>query len=359
MHAQTGEETKGLTKRVCIREGNLDFDRDLLIKAFYQHLTPLSDDRRFDWLYRENPDGLDRVWVAYAPDGKTVIGSGSAIPREIYVAGKEILGCILADFWIDPKYRTLGPALQLQRACMASVAPNTYAFCVDFPQPAMVAIYRRLGILPNTSLVRWAKPLRLDERIRQKVRLPFVSECLSAAGNLVLELRDWRIRRSKDCTVAAHEGEFGDEFTQLSRKVSRSYGSCVARTSPYLNWRYRAHFHHQYSILTARRGQNLLAYVVYVVDQGLGQIVDLFGVPEPDVLASLMAEAAVILRHTGVPLLSTPIVGPAFLTEALSQCGFYSREGSPVITYAPPEVLVANPALNECNWLLMQGDRES
>src|SRR5271169_5680802 len=119
MPAQGMETTKGVPGKILIREGDLQADRAMLIDAFYRHLTPLSDDRRYDWLYHENPDGPGRVWIAYDADEQKVIGSGSAIPRRITVDGSELLACIMADFWIDPQFRTLGPALQLQRACMS------------------------------------------------------------------------------------------------------------------------------------------------------------------------------------------------------------------------------------------------
>ena len=83
----------------------------MLVGAFYRYLTPLSDNRRYDWLYLENPDGPARVWIAYDTDEKKVVGSGGAIPRRISVGGSELLACIMADFWIDPQIESFGPSV--------------------------------------------------------------------------------------------------------------------------------------------------------------------------------------------------------------------------------------------------------
>ena len=122
--------------RIVVREADLNAERAMLIEAFSRYLTPLSDNHRYDWLYLENPDGCAQIWVAHDAEGDQVIGSGTAIPRRLYVGGIEKLGCIFADFWIHPQYRSLGPALKLQRACMESMASGRFALFYDFPKSA-------------------------------------------------------------------------------------------------------------------------------------------------------------------------------------------------------------------------------
>jgi hypothetical protein len=359
MPAQGMETTKRAPGKILIREADLQADRGVLIDAFYRYLTPLSDDRRYDWLYRENPDGPARVWIAYDNDEKRIIGSGSAIPRRISVGGSQLLACIMADFWIDPQFRTLGPALQLQRACMSSVDGKGYDLCIDFPKNSMVAVYHRLDVAPASELVRWAKPLRLDGLIRQRVRIPFLVPCLSAAGNLLLKLHDLALGTRGNCEVLPQTDACGEEFTRLSKSVSKLYGVCVTRSADYLNWRYRMHFHHQYSMLTARRDGVLLGYVVYVEDQGFGQIVDLFGVNEPETLEKLVASVVRTFRARGVPLLSAPLMAADSQKAIFRLCGFHPRESVPVVLHAPQSVLSSHPGLGAQKWFLMQGDRES
>ena len=359
MPAQGMETTKRAPSKILIREADLQADRGVLVDAFYRHLTPLSDDRRYDWLYLENPDGPARVWIAYDADGGKIIGSGSAIPRRITVGGSELLACIMADFWIDPQFRTLGPAIQLQRACMASVDGKSYDLCIDFPKNSMVAVYRRIGVLPAADLVRWAKPLRLDAWMRQRVKVSALASCLSAAGNLILKLRDRNLAAGGNCDISLQTDACGEEFTRLFRSVSKLYGACITRSADYLNWRYRTHFHQQYSMIVARRRGVLLGYAVYLEEQGLGQIVDLFGVDEAETLQKLVVSVATTLRERGIPLLSTPLLAADSHKAIFKRCGFHARESVPVVLHAPQGIVSSHPLLGAQKWFLMQGDRES
>lgn len=359
MPAQEIETKKRAPVKILIREADLRADREMLVGAFYRYLTPLSDNRRYDWLYLENPDGPARVWIAYDTDEKKVVGSGSAIPRRISVGGSELLACIMADFWIDPQFRTLGPALQLQRACMSSVDGKSYDLCIDFPKNSMVAVYRRLGIESASELVRWAKPLRLNGWMRQRVKVPVLASCLSIVGNLLLKLRDRKLGTSGNCDISLQTDVCTEEFSRLSQSVSKLYDVCITRSANYLNWRYRAHFHQQYSMLTARRDGVLLAYVVYLEDQGFGQIVDLFGVNEPETFEKLVASVVAAFRARGVPLISTPLLASDSQKMIFKRCGFHPRESVPVVLHSPPAILSSHPVLGEQKWFLMQGDRES
>src|SRR5215475_7474769 len=118
---------------VAIRAANLESDRRSIIDTLSRFLTPLSDDRRFRWLYENNPHGEACAWVAYSADDDTFVGIAAAFPRRIYMNGEEKLSWVLGDFCVDPQYRSLGPALQLQRACLVAAEAAGLAFCYDFP----------------------------------------------------------------------------------------------------------------------------------------------------------------------------------------------------------------------------------
>src|SRR5258707_14285040 len=107
------------TTGISIRPAALDADRKVLVETLARYLNPLSDERRFDWLYRENPHGQGRAWIACGPDNSTIVGMAAAFPRRIWIGGAENVGWVLGDFCVSDQNRSLGPALQLQRACLA------------------------------------------------------------------------------------------------------------------------------------------------------------------------------------------------------------------------------------------------
>src|SRR5256885_4700603 len=248
---------------IAIRQANLDSDRGLLIDAIQRFLSPLSDERRFDWLYRSSPHGQASAWIAtHGPDGP-LVGAAAAFPRRMYAGNAATTGCVLGDFFIVPEHRSLGPAVQLQRACLASVAPHSFEVGYDFPAATMLPVYKRLAKSPEDSLVRLAKPLRADRKIRERVKVPFLAHGLTLAANTILESFDRGATNGHNCEISLHQAPCGEEFTTLASAIRSQYGICTKRSADYLNWRFRNHFARRYEFLTARRQDRLLAYLVY------------------------------------------------------------------------------------------------
>jgi hypothetical protein len=338
---------------IFIRPASLDEDRGFLIEALSQCLSPQSDGRRYDWLYRECPHGEARVWIAREGNAGPILGAAAVFPRRMYVAGVVKTGCVLGDFFIFPQYRTLGPALLLQRTCLAAVESKALEPCYDFPAAAMVPVYKRLAIEPREQLVRLGKPLRADRRIREWVKAPLVARGLSAVSNRMLDLRGRGRNSHSDCAISVHAGPCGEEFSTLARAVSARYGVCVERSAEYLNWRYGTHPSRQYEILTARRDGRLLAYTVLTQTQEDGSIVDLFGVEEPAVVGDLVVNAVEAFRRCGLMTASVSLLDSDPRMKLFQELDFHARESCPVILY--PQ---AGAGLTE-RWLLMDGDRES
>jgi len=83
--------------------------------------------------------------------------------------GKEKRGWVLGDFCFGERFRSLGPALQLQRACLESLAQEPNAFTYDFPSQSMMAIYKRIGIAQSGSLVRWPSLLKRKAKLKRSL----------------------------------------------------------------------------------------------------------------------------------------------------------------------------------------------
>jgi GNAT superfamily N-acetyltransferase len=341
----------------AIRPADLDKDRGHLINLMLGYLTQRSDERKFDWLYRENPDGPAKAWVAIETNrGEEIVGSAAAIPRRMYIDGREQLGCLLADFWIHPQYRSLGPAIQLQRACIEEFRTGGFALCYDFPQSSMGAVYRRLGILPSERLVRLTKPLRLDKKIGRAMPVPLLRNALTIAGNRWLEFSDHSLMRHRKCTISLHKGTFGEEFSSLEQQVSAPYGICVKRSAAYLNWRYGNHYFLHYEILTARRNNALMAYVVFVDTGEYGQIVDLFGVEDPQILRDLVSAVVFRFRERGRLGINIQLLESHQWVELLRCLGFHVRESLPLVALDSASNCRSAAPAPMSKWFLTYGD---
>ncbi len=327
-----------------------------LIVLFRRYLTPDSDENRFNWLYKQNPCGVARVWVALDVEKGNIVGAAAAFPRKFYFRETERLGWVLGDFCLAEQYRSMGPALQLQRACMKSVEPP-YDFCYDFPSKSMMAIYKRLGIRQTCDFVRWAKPLRVEDKLKSAVRSESAVRVLSRIGNVVLQSRGWKGTKAA-CDIELQNGLCGEEFTALDHSLQKTPWLRGERTAAYLNWRYLSHPNKSHSILVARKKGALVGYVVIRNDSENARIVDLVAWEEPAVVARLIDAAVGTLRLGGAKTVSLAAGDGHPWGNLFERAGFRRRETSPMAV-----VLRGGATINETDFKsqchLMEGDRDS
>ncbi len=341
----------------CIRTADPIADRALLTDLLSQNLSPDAGGHRFDWLYLKNPHGTARAWIATEEGTGRGLGAASAFPRRLLVGETVRLGYVLGDFCVDPQHRTLGLALQLQRACLEEIVSEPLAIAYDFPSDRMMAIYRRMKVSPAGQIVRWAKPLRTDRKIGSLLRSPSLASAAAAPLNVILKWRDSSSFRNSGWTIVVHEGICKEEFTALAHSVGSRFGSCIERSAEYLNWRYLQHPLAHYEILTAREAGQLRGYVVFSYTEEDATIVDLFGFGDTAMWTSLVARVVALLRERRVVTLNMPALGTSPWAGQLRNWGFHPREVAPVVVCASG-VVVASTA-NDANWFFMDGDRES
>ncbi len=334
-----------------IRRAGLESERAELIELLQRCLTPKFDARRFEWLYCRNPHGKAHAWVAYEKKSNTIVGAAAAFPRKVYVDGKEELACVLGDFCMDKRYRSLGPALQLQRTCLEASSGAPFVFCYDFPSASMMAIYKRLGMEQRGNLLRFARPLRADRRIRQVVKSRWLARGLAAPLNLVLGRGQRRARLA--CESILHAGPCGEEFTALDRALRARTGTATVRTAEYLNWRYLGHPSVKYEILKAQRGQELVGYAVFAHQGDDASIADLSTIGQSDTVVPLLLGVTDLLRRRGVVTISMSADEQHPWRAEFESAGFRPREAAPIVTCAR-----AGYPIPGGKWYLMQGERD-
>ena len=127
---------------------------------------------------------------------------------------------------------------------------------------------------------------------------------------------------------------------------------CIDRSAEYLNWRYVYNPLSQYELLTARRGDSLLGYVVFHCETDDATLDDLFGTND-EIIEWLLWAAIALLRKRRVTTLSAPTGEWHPWYPLMLRLGFRIREKSPIVIYGGLEGVV------ERAWLLMNGDRDN
>lgn len=339
---------------IVIEPADLRSDRPQLVALLASVLNPAADDKRFEWLYLQNPDGPARVWLAYENQPRMLLGASAIFPRRMKVRGQEATGCVFGDFCVSQNYRTLGPALLLQRASIKGMNEAGFGYAYDLPSTSMLGVYKRLGIAPNASLVRMAKPLRANRKVSEKVKSQAVARAATAAANTLLAARDLLRRTKSSAKIDVHTGRFGTEFTALADRASAGGSIHVHRSAKYLNWRFLDHPQSRFEVLTARKGKDLKGYAIFQTDGGDGRIVDLFADDPAEIRRGLVAGAVEILRARGCEIVSLPISATHLWRKELKGLGFRPREAQPVVTMHSPAA-----APEKSPWLFLEGDRES
>jgi len=343
---------------IGVRPGTLASDRLCAIRLLAHHLNPAYDTERFDWLHMRNPAGPGRFWMAFdAATGETV-GTAAAFPRLFSVGGREERGWVLGDFCVSDSYRSLGPAIKLQRTCLELATDSDTPFCYDFPSQAMMSVYQRLRIHPRGQMRRLVKLLRIEGKLVALIGLPGVSGSLGRALDRFLALA----RRSPvDPSVALelHADRCGEEFSQLAETENPSYGICLMRSAAYLNWRYRENPIARYEILTARRRGRLVAYAVFIHAADTAAVVDLFGSQERAVLDAVVRGVIAVARQRGCARLDVAILDSHPWVPMFRRLGFSPREARPFVLSASPHSRVAEAIQSPAGLFIMNGDRDS
>src|SRR5712692_349168 len=342
---------------IRIRRANLQSDRLALIDLFRRHLALSSDARRFDWLYCNGPQGAARAWLAVDAAEDAIIGGAAAFPRKVYFQGRETTAMVLGDFCIDEEYRSLGPSLQLQRACLGAVAEGPFEFFYDFPSTSMMAIYNRLGIPQTDQFVRWAKPLRAERKLESLVHSKTLARGLGVVANTALAWRGWKGSAS-GCTFELHTGPCQEEFSILDAELRLQPGIRAVRTAEFVNWRYLENPTARHEILAARKRRKLAGYVVFTADVEAPWIVDLCCVQEPALIAGLLAAAVDRLRRLGAETVNLNAGESHPWRGIFKRAGFRARESSPVVARARDTASISEVEFRT-NWPIMRGDRES
>lgn len=329
-----------------------------IVRFLFENLTKKSDQRRFEWLYRKNPWGEARVWIAREEGDPEILGVAAAFPRMVRARGKDYLGWNLGDFVVRRDFRSLGPALALQKACLKPVLEGEIPFCYDHPSKGMFAIYQRMGIASTFKVIRYAKPVTVDRYIQKYIRNGAVARGMSTIGNKVLLIKERKGRIGAGLDFQVHRGKFGEEFDSLNERSLDRHVVCGHRTSAYLNWRYVDNPLQDFETVMVRKSGKLAAYSILSVSADDAFLCDLFGDGDRSVSTAMLRFVSEFLRHRKVRSLSAPVIATSSLTESLIDAGFYPRESEDVVFCTKRGGVLDGIVDKGENWFLNHGDRD-
>src|ERR1700722_17123209 len=323
---------------LALRPASLPEDTEELI-AVLQRNFPGSPMRAiFRWRREGNPAGAGWTWVVYDRQSGAIGAMTSLYPRPMYIDGKLVLCGQVAEFAVDEAYRSLGPAMMLQRATFEPVDSEEVALCYDCPpHDRGMSTFIRLAMRPSCELTRYAVLLRSEEVVANKLGHGAWTKPLIAGANLLLTPRRG-IHRTSGLEVCSLEGRFGDEFTRLDQMVPSLGIIRSSRSMEVLNWRYCDRFESNVEVLIARNKGELVAFLACVVDpDGRASILDLFGQNLEEAGLALLGAAIELYRRKNAFCLEGYCSETSELKRVFKAAGFRARErAARVVAYAKP-----------------------
>jgi hypothetical protein len=252
----------------------------------------------------------------------------------MWIGGEQRLCGQVGHFSIDEDYRSLGPALMLQRATLLPVEEGKLSMCYDTPPHELgMSTFRRLGMKPNCRMHRYARLLKIDRQVEKRLRRR--APVIAQLGNALLRLRDLRRKASGPVEITRHTGRFDGEFTSLDEKIGGGYAIRSRRRAEDLNWRYRDDPLLDYSVFIARRRGELVAFLIYILEGRDVRLIDLFGFPDAGIALNLLEAMTDSLSTSPAETLHCLVGDNVWFSPILKKAHFRQRDDAiQVVAYA-------------------------
>lgn len=344
----------------CVNEEPVDSFIDVALATLNANRSDGVERARFEWLYKDNPQGQAIVWSVRRSETGDVAGFTSALPRWVAVEGELRPAWNCADFSMHPKHRTLGPAIRLRRAAREGVDQGRVEFLYAHPNPRMAVIHNKVGHQALGRMVRMARVLRTAPYLRRKLKSALASDAIGAIGDQVMRLgsREFRHRCGTKVDVVK-DIRFDDRFDALFDVAKSELSVVGVRDAAYLNWRYADNPLHETDALLANEDGELRGYLLFFVQDGVVHVKDAFPPHDMNVMQDLVVSLIRYGQKIGAASVSFALLESSSLLPILASHGFRQREDcSEMYVYAPEQYAGRNFVVDKDRWALTVGDRD-
>ena len=341
---------------LSIRPGDFVADHQELLCVLQRNLQDIPHEARLAWLYRDNPAGPASTWFL-CDDNGLAVGVTSLFPRAVWLDGTAALCGQVGDFGVDLRFRSLGPAVMLQRATFAPVVQGCLAFCYDCPPHQRgMAMFHRIGLRENCLMQWYVKPLRTERQL-QRLLGRTTGRITARAANPILRLASKRAKQRPGTDFTLQTDAFGPEFSALDKAVHAPSAVRNRRSAEDLNWRFRQNPLRQFEVLTARRDTELLAYLIFSVVDEDALVFDLFGRELDQVGPLLLQKLTELLQERPVQTLRAMLAGDGSYSSVFRRAGFSLRGAAAhVVAFAGSEGAVHDALERPLQWQFQHSD---
>ncbi len=348
--------------KLSIFEADLKRDKKIIIEILNHNIDYSIDDSRYEWLYLRNPSGKAKVWIGKDEDKDQFIGTAVALPRKFWVNGRTISCHVLADFSINPEYRSLGPALKLNRASLDPVHDGRIPFAYDFPSKSMAVAHRWMKVEPIGQVLRFVRLLRAGRQIEERVGKGLISRILAWIVNTAMRIYSVQ-KMSKGYTFDDEKIDpksFDVSFTELDRHIGKRYKVCGSRDQSYLTWRYALNTHRDFFLIKLKYHDELCGFIIFTIrENSRVQVYDLYSKDQAEVKRNLIKALLKVVYNKNAEAVEVALLETNPWIPLIRRCGFFPRsDTSEVYVFIPKDSDLDGVVNNAGNWYMTQGDRD-
>jgi hypothetical protein len=304
--------------------------------AAYPAMDPAAARRKLVSQYLRAPAGPGICLFLEHGADKVPVGVQCLGLRRFAYGDESILGGIFADYVVDIRHRSLGPALRLMKETQ-STGNDALAMLYGFPNEKSEAVCRRVGMRSPGKITRFVRLLRSSSFLarrrgpRRKWLLPVVASmsdallAMAITAKYLVQARRWHWSEQDD-----FDGFFDDCWEAAGRE-----GWLIGeRSRETLNWRFPKESPRRISIADDRDSGTRQGYIVWSRSHDAVHILDVFCRRPRQQLGGLLAGFANRVRKLGADSISLEFAGPRALEDAVRQAGYLPRDQHPLVLSA-------------------------
>ena len=312
---------------------------------------------RYERFYLSNPHGRALTWLAIETGTGETVGCTSIFPRRVMVDGRERMGSIGGDCYIEPRMRRRGIATALHKESLARMPEHGIDFMYGPPNPSNLYALVKAGSRIVTSFKRWVRPLAGSAVYRAAfARVP--SKLEARIASLPLMVLDRLTRADVRGFTLEEVTDFGPEFDALFEQVAAEHQVVCVRDSDYLRWRYLEAPGRSQVPFAVRLEGRLVGFVSLESNAGQAAIVDMFSLTNQKITDATLQLVLDQAASTACPGLEVSCTPDEVMTLSLRRLGFIGRSDRGFQVAVRDQERQAETLLSPNAWHFLAADQD-
>jgi len=344
-------------------QADLNQDRETILALWNRHHDRKLD-KKYKWIYEDNPDGKAMVWLVREVETGEYVGMTTLFPRHILYKGKIQLSMIAGDLFISPDHRTLKSAIMLQRAVLASLDSGKASSIYTFPNKKASLVMRRVGYKYIASMVRMVWLLHSDKQLQKRG----INKILSKVIAIPLDWYFW-LKLIIPVTFFRHKlkciniRKFDQQYEELWSRCKKHFSVGLDKSASYMNWKYidDPGSHSKVFCVADEKDNRMQGCIVYRVDEYSIEIRDLVMSDNDRVNRYVIYRFLKYIKQLQPESVYVSVLDNSYMKERLQNlCFMQGSKGRDIYYYNSPKTSDDMSAMSDSqNWRLMNCDDDT